>query len=176
MSIDLCREQGHMGFNIWNWSKILTLAQQYGWQPMGTKTPESIPELGIEWKEGEWEKDPNYVTNDRQGVTSEDAANIAAALERALADIPDHDAYQDKRVVNQGPTDTASPFERFSDKICTALIRGLPAMEIRIFRDDRAVGWNTVMAHNTLEWFSGQGKEKVQEFIAFCKTGGFTIW
>ena len=165
MSISLFGEQGHMDFNIWNWSKILTLAQQYGWQPMGTKTPESIPELGIEWKEGEWEKNPNYVTNDRQGVTSEDAANIAAALERALADIPDHDAYQDKRVVNHGPADTASTFERFSDEICTSLNRQLGTKIC-----------NTAMAHNTLEWFSGQGKEKVKEFIAFCKTGGFNIW
>lgn len=178
MTVDLLGGQGHIKFSNIGWSKILTIAQQYGWQPMGTKAPGPLPELEGESpsENNDWRDwDGNYLTNDFQSVTAEDATNIAAALERALVDIPDHDAYQDKRVVNEGPADTASTFERFSYEICTALNRELPGMEMRVNRDDRAVGLNTVMAHNTLEWFSGRGKQAVQQFIAFCKAGEFCI-
>ncbi len=145
MSVDLVGEQGHVVFNIWNWSKILTLAQQYGWQPMGTEAPGPLPELEGESpsENNDWRDwDGNYLTNDFQSVTAEDATNIAAALERVVEDIPDHDAMEDK---------------------------------VKFIQDQRVFDWDTACNASPVEWFSGRGKQAVQQFIAFCKAGEFCI-
>src|SRR5207249_11688872 len=67
------------------WTKVLSLAMFYGWQPRGTRPP-SITELhglGVE----DW--DGTYLTNDGQIVSTEDALSLAIALEKSLDDIPD---------------------------------------------------------------------------------------
>ena len=66
------------------WAKALELAQIYGWKPLGTRPPSDIDfyDLCAEW-------DGRYLTNDGQTVKAEDARLLAAALERALNDVPD---------------------------------------------------------------------------------------
>ena len=39
MAVDLLGKQGHMLFNNHGWSKMLELAERYGWQPKGTQPP-----------------------------------------------------------------------------------------------------------------------------------------
>ena len=144
MAVDLLGKQGHMLFNNHGWSKMLELAQQYGWQPKGTQPPL----LEMEEKEvvtngsGDDDWDGNYSTNDRQRVSPEDAANIAAALGRALEDIPGHDVMEDK---------------------------------IRFIEDEPVVHWDTADNTSAVEWFSGGRRTRVQQFIAFCRGGGFSI-
>jgi len=72
-------------FRIIIWPLLLILATNYGWEPAGTETP-FIYESD-EAKLGKWEG--GYCSNDGQVVTSDDAAALADALERALMDIPD---------------------------------------------------------------------------------------
>src|SRR5262249_52232156 len=85
-----------------------------------------------------------YFVNDGQRVTAEDARALADALERALPDIPDHDAMPHKT------------FEHPSE----------PGVRL-VALDPRA---------SPYEWFSGDKKRLVRQFIDFCRQGGFEIW
>lgn len=84
MSMDLIGVGGSCNFNVWSWAHILQLAVAHGWKPTGTV--HEAPEWG-----------GNYWSNDGQEVTDADAAAIADAIERALPDVPDHDALAHKR-------------------------------------------------------------------------------
>ena len=57
---------------IRDWCDILQLAEESGWNAMGTKAP------------GDEERDFGYVSNDGQLIEVEDARNLAAVLERAF--------------------------------------------------------------------------------------------
>jgi hypothetical protein len=59
--------------------QILTLANSYGWEPMGTEN--GLPETDSEW-------DGSYLSNNFQIILKEDAVNLAKALELALPDLP----------------------------------------------------------------------------------------
>jgi hypothetical protein len=61
------------------WAFYLNLAERYGWEPTGTQPPELW-----DTSEGPWEG--HYDWNASQRVMSEDAASLAAALGRYLAD------------------------------------------------------------------------------------------
>jgi len=82
MSVDLkTRNGGRMKFSNITWAKILSLAKYYGWKPTGTVDP---------W----WKDEPDapdwcgcYTSNDGQWVTSDDALNMANALDRATEDM-----------------------------------------------------------------------------------------
>ena len=75
MGVDLF---GHYGrsFNWGAWRHLLTIAEEFGWQPQGTKSPEH----STNWS-------GSYFTNDFQEVTKTDAAALGAALFRASAAI-----------------------------------------------------------------------------------------
>ena len=108
------------------WTRILSLAIFYGWQPMGTRVP-SITELqGFDFED--W--DGTYLTNDGQIVVAEDALLLSMALEKSLDDIPDFD-------VEHLP---------------------LPSGQINVF-----------------EYFAGDNKQHLVDFIRFCKLGSFLI-
>lgn len=109
-----------------SWTKLLSLALFYGWQPMGTRVPSMTEIHGFDTEA--W--DGTYLTNDGQIVVAEDALALAIALEKSLDDIPDFnlEAYPpDLRRVN--------PFE----------------------------------------YFAGDGKRQLTEFIKFCRLGSFLI-
>jgi hypothetical protein len=98
----------------------------YGWQPMGTRAP-SMTELHG-WSTEDW--DGTYLTNDGQIVITEDAFSLAAALEKALDDIPDFNL------------------------------------------DDDALDPNKI---NPFEYFAGDEKHQLIDFIKFCRLGSFLI-
>src|SRR5688572_18553391 len=81
MSVDLYSFHGmHVKLGTVHWMKILQGAEQYGgWTPAGTVAPAG---MGTGGGYPLW--DGNYTSNDGQVVTEEDAAALAAALERAL--------------------------------------------------------------------------------------------
>ena len=77
---------GDFFWDTFSWAKLLRLAERYGWQPAGT----TIPDSELKWMpDGRW--NGSYSSNDGQTVTTADAQALAAALERALAEIPDED-------------------------------------------------------------------------------------
>jgi hypothetical protein len=85
---------GNGGFVLsWSgWGEIYDLACSFGWEPAGTRyryrglpiRPDD-PELLADPDFAEYVRDPGYFSNDEQLVTEADAAALAAALRRALA-------------------------------------------------------------------------------------------
>jgi hypothetical protein len=113
-------------FSKESWTRILSLAMFYGWQPMGTRVP-SITELhGLNFED--W--DGTYLTNDGQIVVLEDALRLGMALEKSLDDIPDFN-------LELYPPDLSkvTPFE----------------------------------------YFAGDEKQQLADFIKFCRLGSFII-
>lgn len=84
MGMDLSGRGGDFWWKFFDWPKLLYVAIHYGWEPAGTIAPidRHSDEPILDW-------DGGYFSNDFQTVTADDAWQLADALERALADIPD---------------------------------------------------------------------------------------
>jgi hypothetical protein len=105
---------------------MLALAARYGWQPAGTLPPD--PEYFDDYDGDPADWDGHYFPADGQEMTADDAHRLADALERALPDLPDHDALWDKVIAGRSTRDdglhlwsravlsgvTVSPVEEFS--------------------------------------------------------------
>lgn len=143
-------------FSAEAWVKALTLAVSYGWQPMGTRLPSVIECCGFSVED--W--DGTYLTNDGQTVSTEDASALAVALERALDDIPDFDIEIEHEIETrkeENPSEPLSPVER------AVLEAGL---------EDHLLGLVEV---HPFEYFAGDEKLHLADFIKFCRLGSFTI-
>jgi len=113
-------------FSRESWTKVLSLAIFYGWQPMGTRVPSMTEIHGFDTEY--W--DGTYLTNDGQIVVAEDALLLAIALEKSLDDIPDFNLRYFPLDLNK-----ITPFE----------------------------------------FFAGDEKGQLVDFIRFCKLGSFLI-
>jgi hypothetical protein len=159
MGMDLHGAGGYYRFSNTSWRKVLELAFEYGWKPAGTEpgrwVDPSTGELDKQMSPNPDEWDGTYFGNESQWVTDEDAAHIADALEQALDDIPDFDTGE--KWVMYGPTNVpTSPVER------------------SLVEEGFAVsGPNGSLS--PLEYFSGEDKQLVRDFIPFCRTGAFYI-
>ena len=142
-------------FSRQTWAKALELAQLSGWKPLGTDAPWTHDpyELNADWS-------GTYMTNDGQVVKAEDACALAAALERSLDQIPDagiHFAWDAALWRDDDLPDWLTPEERAY--IEETLQDGLVDM----------------MVIDPLEFFAGDEKRHLQEFIRFCRLGSFEI-
>jgi hypothetical protein len=137
------------------WAKALELAQSYGWKPLGTRPPAHLDfyELFAEW-------DGRYLTNDGQTVKAEDAHSLAAALERSLDDISNENAPNDWNSLVQ-----------FEDD----LPEWLSPEEREFIEEELQDGLLDIMSMNPLEYFAGNEKRHLQQFIRFCRLGSFEI-
>jgi hypothetical protein len=149
-STSICRK-----FSRQFWAKALELAELYGWQPMGTQlTPiHDFCKLNVDW-------DGTYFTNDGQVVKAEDALSLAAALERSLDDIPDVNIQADwnsKPWLEDDLPEWLSPEER-------ALIE-----------EGLQDGLLDIMGTHPFEFFAGEEKRHLVQFIRFCRLGSFEI-
>ena len=137
------------------WSRILSLARFYGWQPMGTLPPFlhnlRKPVYGAD---SIW--DGNYLRNEGQTVCAEDALLIARALELSLDDIPDEN-------LERG----APPEEDLPEWLS-------PAEKARIRAGLEEHGEER-LGILPFEYFAGEGKRNLTEFIRFCTLGEFLI-
>ena len=135
--------------------KALELGRSYGWKPMGTRPP-SIHEfykLGADW-------DGAYLTNDGQVIKAEDALSLALALEKALDDIPDDSIEMDwnpRFWVEDELPEWLSPEEK-------AMIEdGLEGERL------------DMLGIHPFEYFAGEEKYYLTQFIRFCKLGSFVV-
>jgi hypothetical protein len=137
------------------WAKALELGESYGWKPMGTRPPSHVDffQIGAEW-------DGRYFTNDGQIVKSEDAFSLAAALERALGDISD----------TNPPMNWTSPISWEDD-----LPEWLSPEEKSIIEDELQDGLLDIIGTDPVEYFAGEEKRHLKEFIRFCRLGSFEI-
>jgi hypothetical protein len=172
MTMDLVGPGGEQQFNVFAWGMLLDIALQNGWELAGAQEPEGGDEEGdespdeavVELDAPDCEVPPDsplagaikslmppaddpllgsYFYNCGFRVTAEDARALAEALERALPDVPDHDALAGKTFTHPD----------------------LPGVRLV----------NATTPVNPYEWFSGK-KGLLQDFIAFCRQGGFEIW
>src|SRR5574341_876690 len=94
------------------WSRILSLARFYGWQPMGTLPP-YLHNLRrptyVDGASGVW--DGTYLRNEGQVVQADDAYALASALQRSLDDIPDVNPERELTKEDDLP-DWLSPIEK----------------------------------------------------------------
>lgn len=146
----LCRK-----FSRQFWAKALELAQCYGWEPLGTQPPSQVDfyQLNTEW-------DGRYFTNDGQTVNAEDARSLAAALEKSLDDIPDVNIRMD----------WTSDIWIYDD-----LPEWLSPEEQAMIEEELQDGLLDIMGVNPLEYFAGDEKKYLKEFIRFCRLGSFEI-
>ena len=137
------------------WSKALELAGSYGWKPQGTRPPSHVDfyELETEW-------DGRYLTNDGQTVNADDARALAAALERSLDDIPDENP----------PIDWNSIVQQEDD-----LPEWLSPEEREVIEEGLQDGLLDMLGTSPLEYFAGDEKRHLKEFIRFCRLGSFEI-
>ncbi|HEY3477183.1 MAG TPA: hypothetical protein VGK56_21385 [Anaerolineales bacterium] len=137
------------------WSKALELAALYDWKPMGTRSPShlNLSQLGAEW-------DGRYLTNDGQTVRAEDARSLAAALERALDDIPDENPRLDWNSVAWIDDD---------------LPEWLSPEERDFMEEELQDGLLDILGTSPFEYFAGDEKRHLKAFIRFCRLGGFEI-
>ena len=149
-STTICRK-----FSRQSWAKALELARLYGWQPRGTRPPSihDFYKLNADW-------DGRYFTNDGQTVKTEDAFLLAAALESSLKDIPDANFQIDwtsQFWLDDDLPDWLSPEEK--------------AMIDEVLED----GLLDIIGTHPLEYFAGDEKRHLIEFIRFCRLGSFEI-
>lgn len=150
MGMDLISETGAgFRFSLVGWRKLLTLAKLYGWQSVGTERPA----LRTTW-------DNNYVTNSGQLVIEADALALSIALQGALSDVPDH--LDIPKMIELAPGD--HPYGPV-----------IEAMEAETGEKATSImGYNPDLT--PFEFFGGDDKEILIEFIEFCQHGGFRIW
>ena len=137
------------------WSKALALAELYGWQPMGTEPPSEhdFGEMNAEW-------DGTYLTNDGQIVKANDASSLAAALEKALDGIPNTKTHIS---LNTGFWMEADLPDWFSPEELGMVDNGL---------ENELLDFNGMPP---LEFFAGDEKDHLKQFIRFCRLGNFVI-
>ena len=144
-----------------SWSRILSLARFYGWQPMGTLPPFihdlRKPAYG-EGTNGVW--DGTYLRMEGQTVREADALALAIALQMSLDDIPDVNPERDLDMDDDLP-EWLSPAEK-------AMIRD--GLQERLEeREEIPLG---ILP---FEYFAGDAKQNLVDFIHFCMLGEFVI-
>jgi hypothetical protein len=156
MAMDLHNEKGeYFRFNIFSWRKILALAKQYGWKPIGTDGVFHGENTGDLWAGG-------YLSNEGNAVKHEDAQAMAEALKLALCDM-----------VNSSPEDcgTAESPEITNDPFIKELMKTFGSTDSDI--EQRVL---EAASKSPIEFFRGEAEGQVKAFIHFCREGSFTIW
>jgi hypothetical protein len=120
------------------------LATVYGWRPTGT-VAEGVDQSG-------WDR--SSVVHEGQSVSAADVATLADALQRALPDIPDHDAL---RIA----ISSLAPGQIW------------PAGIEQLVVQNGIVGINPSVS--PFEYFAGIHKTQVRRFIEYCQRGAFAI-
>lgn len=135
-----------MMFSNRSWGMLMKLAYDSGWKPMGCLEPDA-------WQAVDSAGNPqrffsmDYFSRRGQKVMAADAAAIADALESGLLDVPTFDA--------------------LGLKVSTSIdVPGL-ARPMRALRPGVKV--------NPFEYFSGENRWPLKQFIEFCRGGGFAI-
>ena len=153
MSYELIRPGDYQCFNIWSWSRILSLAYMGGWQPAGTKLdyfPADPDKKPIDW-------DGTYMSNAGQFVTDEDALALAAGLDSLL----DCTAGLDMAVVLDESAEVSEPAKEFRHQLN---------------RRPRAHISDQVLMEALGLLRAGWQRQVLRDFALFCRRGGFSIY
>jgi hypothetical protein len=166
---DVPEEQREYDLNLFSWSMMLDIAQQYGWKPMGTVLIQWYFEDGTPCYPEPIEWDGGYMSNDGQAVNVDDAKALANALESALDDIPEFGALTPKVLTLSSSEEIKDYIEVSKSPLVTGIIKLLGSGD-----ETNIQVPNSLVS--PLEYFSGKRKHLVIEFIEFCRRGLFFIW
>lgn len=138
-----------------SWAKALELARLHGWRPKGTYPPSNYDfhSLNADWH-------GTYLTNESQTVRAEDALSLANMLEKSLDDIPDVNVEMDwnpKFWLEDELPEWLSPEEK------GLIEEGL---------EDELLD---IVGIHPFEFFAGDEKQHLTEFIRFFRLGSFMI-
>lgn len=200
-------------FGVTGWAQVQALGRLYGWTPAGTEPPahgwvycdcdadpsacpdgchEEVAATRERNRRG-WEG--GYHANDYQVVTAEDAGAWADGLERALPDLPDHEAFgsgrehlhADAEAVGQLMERLGHPPDA-GEAILVSVRALAEAGKLDLAPPFARSWWDAVGRHDPdadatipdptltpIQFFSGAAKRKIRDFIAFCRLGGFWI-
>ena len=103
---------------------------------------------------------PNQVPNGLASISAEDAYALAAALERSLDDIPD------------GKIDTDWDFNLWLED---ELPEWFSPEERELVEDELQDGLLDIRGIHPLEFFAGDERSHLVQFIRFCHLGSFEI-
>jgi hypothetical protein len=148
------------------WSRLLSLARFYGWQPMGTLPPfihDLRKPIYSDGEHGAW--DGTYLRNEGQVVRAEDAVALAGALQMSLDDIPDVDPDRELTLEDDLPG-WLSPEEK------AMIRRGLESTDSQEHLKEQG---EIPLGILPFEYFAGAGKQNLVDFIRFCLLGEFVI-
>lgn len=165
-------------FNNQSWRMVLHLANMYGWQP----------EHDVE----------HYMYNQGNVVSKADAMNIAKAIEEALPAIPFAPNMAHTLIIYKGLPDDANKVKNdlldmlkrvlgdvdprgytaypHTDELVSNIIKDDPLRAVQI--EGLEDGTHFTMSNPNLtavEFFAGD-KQRLTEFILFCRLGDFAIW
>jgi hypothetical protein len=148
------------------WSRILSLALFYGWKPMGTLPPfiHNLRKPSEAHAANDW--DGTYLRNEGQVVRGEDALALAVALRMSLDDIADLNL--EWEFTEADLPDWLSPEEK------VLVQKGLEHLNFEAEDDDES-GDKPSLGILPFEYFAGDEKQNLVEFIHFCMMGEFVI-
>jgi hypothetical protein len=182
MTMELIGKQGEELFNDQSWKKLLELALRYGWKPAGAQEPDEEDDLNEEEAFDEEECLQLSVQPMKQSELDPDDP-LAQAIKQAVQPVPLHsdDPVIDSYFHNAGFRVTTED----ARALANALERSLPdvpnhdalkhkAVTIAGAPGERFLPVDTPV--NAFEWFGGQNKRHLLDFIAFCRQGEFIIW
>lgn len=155
MGYNLIGQNVYFDTSLSTYPKLLTLAYVYGWTPRWTEMDAdwyadfyNAPREEAERRASSW--DGSYFSNDGQWVTREDAAAMAAALDRASSDIPEHRVERPEADFD----DLWDNWKCYADASQATKVRQ----------------W-------LLAFFGGPGgRTRVREFADFARAGGYATW
>jgi len=154
MAFLIFNRNGYFRWNNEMWHRLLELAHEYGWKPSGALPPKDDRLIGHEFPEGM----KSYLFNEEQIVTDEDADNLLGALERALEDIQEEQMTEIKfRTLDEyeAPRSADLKFHKTLN---------IP---------NGGFGFTSPDPNTPNQiYFSGEYKDKLRKFIAFCRKGG----
>ena len=187
MTMDLISASGERHYTHQSWKMLLDLARRSGWQPAGAEEPEEVEEPDDE-EEAVIIEEPDAEDEEyeEEPVLELNAADYAlppdSSLAQALASL--FPSAQDPVLLtyfcNSGYRVTAEDAQALAEALEQALpdVPDHDAMEDKTFEHPAMPGVrlvNLTTPINPYEWFGGK-KDLLQDFIAFCREGGFEIW
>lgn len=137
------------------WWNLLNLAVEYGWRPRGTRIRSGDTPS---WN-------GNYFENAGQEVSAEDAASLADAMERMLADVKREDvAKRVTRRMQMTLDDASIPGETLPLDVLTYPIAFVRQM-LEQFGQSKVGNWG----------FDEHSNDYLRQFIDFSRKGAFRI-
>ena len=127
------------------WFDLLELAKEFGWVPIGTGPPRGTRKA--QWRHGTSSGNLDYYGNEGQRVYARDAATLADALERALAE-----------TLKRGPGRRKYRDAQAQDYV-EAMLAGSRKRGRVPVRDLRA-----------------EASGSIRQFIRFCRAGSFRVF